>query len=87
MVEDKTGSLLLDELEIRLRMEFPHVLTNVHYSKTLAAFLGNVVRDTFPGIKSDQLRKGPSVDRRQPVFYKSLKLVSSTEKIYQIQLR
>ena len=87
MVEDKTGSLVLDELDIRLRMEFPDAFVNLHNPKTLAAFLGNVVKAAFPGSKSDRLRKGPSVDRRQPVFYKSLKLGSSTEKIYQIQLR
>ena len=84
VVEDKTSNLFLDELEIRLRMEFPHSLTNMHNPKTLAAFLGNVVRNAFPGITSDKLRKGPSVDRRQPVFYKSLRLVPSTEMIFHI---
>ena len=50
VVENKTDNLFLDELEIRLRMEFLHSLTNMHNPKTLAAFLGNVVRNAFPGI-------------------------------------
>lgn len=82
VVEDKVGSLFLHELDIKLRLEFPDALKNLQDPKSVAAFLGNVVKDAFPGSEPGRMRKGPSVARR--VFYKRLRFVSATEEICSI---
>ncbi|GAU89197.1 hypothetical protein RvY_01776 [Ramazzottius varieornatus] len=76
VVVDKAGTLSLDEVNRRLRSEFPEALVNSQDRRTLARFLAEIMKKAFPECKKGRVRTGPSVDRKQPIFYENLRFVA-----------
>ena len=75
VVVDESSNLYLEAIEACIRKKFPDSMANLQSLPTLAAFLGKVVKQAFPGCKKGRLRTGPSYNRQQPVFYHHLKLL------------